>query len=83
MIQIENLEFIIGISIKMEKKTCKSNSHTIQTLFLKSQRFSSERSTDFYDDYVEKCRSNSIQTQSPILSKSVEKCRSNNSNQIQ
>lgn len=64
-------------------KTCKSNSHTIQTLFLKSRRFSGERSTDFYDDYVEKCRSNSNQIQPPILSKSVEKCRSNNNNQIQ
>ncbi|KAG6403860.1 hypothetical protein SASPL_136094 [Salvia splendens] len=52
-------------------------------LFLISQRFSGERSTDFYDEYVEKCRSNSNQIQPPILSKSVEKCRSNNSNQIQ
>ncbi|KAG6413408.1 hypothetical protein SASPL_126117 [Salvia splendens] len=52
-------------------------------LFLISRRLSGERSTDFYDEYVEKCRSNSNQIQPPILSKSVEKCRSNNSNQIQ
>ncbi|KAL1554292.1 hypothetical protein AAHA92_14869 [Salvia divinorum] len=50
-------------------------------LFLISRRFSVERSTDFYDEYVEKCRSNSNQIQPQICSKSVEKCRSN-SNQI-
>ncbi|XP_047942599.1 uncharacterized protein LOC125189357 [Salvia hispanica] len=46
--------------------------------------FSGERSTDFYDEYVEKCRSNnSNQIQQQILTKSEEKCRSNNGNQMQ
>ena len=79
-------EYLLGISVIA--LICPGSVFVIENavviaLFLISQRFSGERSTDFYDEYVEKCQSNSNPIQPLILSKSVEKCQRNNSNQIQ
>ncbi|XP_057788406.1 uncharacterized protein LOC131005428 [Salvia miltiorrhiza] len=44
-------------------------------LFLISRRFSGERSTDFYDEYVEKCRNNNVNQQQTWI-RAVEKVAS-------